>query len=58
MLAGERGLKVFHSIMKYNVLFVAPGLNRSVLAFIWEIAHMWAGHGYSNSYMINHGPEK
>ena len=36
MLKGDAKLKLFHSMVKYNDLFVAPNLSGDVIAFIGD----------------------
>ena len=36
MVKGDTELKLFHSMLKYNELFVAPNLSRYVIAFMGD----------------------
>ena len=37
MVKGDAELKIFHSMLKYNNLFVAQNLSRNVIAFMGDL---------------------
>ena len=54
MVKGGAELKIFHSMLKYNDLFVAQNISGNVIDFMGDLP--WKeGHGYSRFHSKIHG---